>query len=69
MLRSVDDAARYLGLQPSTLRRWVYERRVGVVKIGRRVLFKLETLDELIRRGERPALRSHRGVDAERGQP
>jgi excisionase family DNA binding protein len=55
MLRSVDDAARYLGLQPSTLRRWIYERRIPVVKLGRRVLVKAGVLEELIQRGERPA--------------
>jgi excisionase family DNA binding protein len=55
MLKSVDDAARYLGLQPSTLRRWIYERRIPVVKLGRRVLVKAGVLDELIQRGARPA--------------
>ena len=55
MLKSVDDAARYLGLQPSTLRRWIYERRIPVVKLGRRVLVKAGVLEELIQRGERPA--------------
>lgn len=55
MLKSIDEAAEYLGLQPSTLRRWVYERRVPSVKLGRRVLFRPEVLDDLIRRGERPA--------------
>jgi len=57
MLKNVDDAAHYLGLQPSTLRRWIYERRLAVVKLGRWVLIREEVLDELIRRGERPAIR------------
>jgi excisionase family DNA binding protein len=60
MLKSVDEAARYLGLQPSTLRRWIYERRFPVIKLGRRVLIRQEVLDELIRKGERPALRNSR---------
>lgn len=55
MLKSIDEAAEYLGLQSSTLRRWVYERRLSVVKLGRRVLIRPEVLDELIKRGERPA--------------
>ncbi len=55
MLMSVDDAARYLGLQPSTLRRWIYERRISVIKLGRRVLIKESVLEDLIQRGERPA--------------
>lgn len=55
MLMNVDESARYLGLQPSTVRRWVWERRFPVVKLGRRVLIRQEVLDELIKRGERPA--------------
>ncbi len=55
MLMSLDDGARYLGLQPSTLRRWVYEKRISYVKLGRRVLFQKEALDELIRKSETPA--------------
>lgn len=60
MLMGIDEGARYLGLQPSTLRRWIYERRFPVVKLGRRVLIRPEVLDELIKRGERPA---RRGVE------
>ncbi len=67
MLMNVDDSARYLGLQPSTLRRWIYERRFPVVKLGRRVLIRQEVLDELIRHGERPALLRHRR-DGEGGE-
>ena len=55
MLINLDGAATYLGLQPSTLRRWVYERRIAFVKLGRRVLFRKEVLDDLIRDSERPA--------------
>jgi len=55
MLMNIDTAAGYLGLQPSTLRRWVYERRIRHVKLGRRVLFRKEIIDELIRASERPA--------------
>ena len=56
MLIGIDDGARYLGLQPSTLRRWVYERRIPYVKLGRRVLFRKEVLDELVKSSERPAI-------------
>lgn len=57
MLINLDEGARYLGLQPSTLRRWIYERRIAYVKLGRRVLFRKEVLDELIQNSEKPALR------------
>ncbi len=58
MLINLDDGARYLGLQPSTLRRWVYEKRIAYVKLGRRVLFRKEILDELIKNSERPITRN-----------
>ncbi len=61
MLKSVDESAQYLGLQPSTLRRWIYERRFPVVKLGRRVLIRQEVLDDLIRKGERPARKQNGG--------
>jgi len=57
MLISLDDGARYLGLQPSTLRRWVYEKRIAYVKLGRRVLFRKDVLEKLIRESERPAIK------------
>lgn len=57
MLMNIDNAAQYLGLQPSTLRRWIYERRIPYVKLGRRVLFRKEILEDLIRASERPAVR------------
>jgi excisionase family DNA binding protein len=53
MLMGIDEAAKYLGLQPSTLRRWSWERRIPTVKLGRRVLFRQDALDELIARSER----------------
>lgn len=56
MLINLDDGAKYLGLQPSTLRRWVYEKRISYVKLGRRVLFRKEALDELIQKSEKLAL-------------
>jgi len=58
MLINIDDAARFLGLQPSTLRRWIYEKRIGYVKLGRRVLFRKEVIEQLIRDSEKPALRT-----------
>jgi excisionase family DNA binding protein len=56
MLINIDDAARFLGLQPSTLRRWIYERKISYVKLGRRVLFRKEVIEQLIRASEKPAL-------------
>jgi len=53
---SVDDAARRLGIQPSTLRRWVHDRKIEFVKVGRRVVFRQETLEQIVTSGLRPAI-------------
>ena len=47
-LLDVVQASSYLGLSPATLRKWVFERRVPFVRLGRRVLFRLEDLDGLV---------------------
>jgi len=57
MLMGLDEAAKYLAIQPSTLRRWAWERKIPSVKLGRRLLFRRDVLDELVERNERPALR------------
>lgn len=45
-LLSAEEAARYLNLSIHTLRTWVSERRLPFIKLGRRVLFRLEDLSE-----------------------
>lgn len=58
-LLDVHEAAEMLGVKPSTLYAWSYERRVPVVKLfGRALRFKLSTIQKLIADSERPALRS-----------
>jgi predicted DNA-binding transcriptional regulator AlpA len=48
-----------LGLKPSTLYQWAYERRIPVIKLlGRALRFRLSTIRKLIAESERPALRS-----------
>ena len=57
-LLDVHDAAAMLGLKPSTLYQWTYERRISVVKLfGRAVRFRLSVIQKLIQDSERPALR------------
>lgn len=45
-----DDAARYLSVQPGTLRVWACERRYPLpfVKVGRAVRYRIEDLDAFI---------------------
>jgi excisionase family DNA binding protein len=57
-LLDVHEAAALLGLRPSTLYQWAYQRRIPVVKIGRALRFRLSALLRLIEVSERPALSS-----------
>jgi excisionase family DNA binding protein len=58
-LLDVREAAAKLGLKPSTLYQWAYERRIPVGKLfGRTLRFRLSTIEKLIKECERPALRS-----------
>ena len=58
-LLDVREAGAMLGLKPSTLYQWAYERRIPVVKLlGRSLRFRLSTIQKLIADSERPAVRS-----------
>lgn len=58
-LLDVKEAAAMLGLKPSTLYAWAYERRIPAVKLfGRALRFRLSTIQKLMDDSERPALRS-----------
>jgi excisionase family DNA binding protein len=54
-LRSVSEVAAELGISEATVRSWILYRRIDVVKVGRRVLIKPETLERLIQAGTIPA--------------
>ena len=47
-LLSVEEAAEYLRISPHTLRAWLGQGRIPYVKLGGRVLFRLEDLMALI---------------------
>ena len=48
-LLNVQEAASYLHISISTLYRWVHQKKIEYVKIGSRVLFSQENLEEFIR--------------------
>ena len=52
-LLSVEEAARYLGVQKSTIYSWAWRRKIPSVKMGRRLLFDREDLDRVIEAGKR----------------
>ncbi len=56
MLLDISNAARMLGgIGESTLRRWISEGKVQVVRLGRRVMIRPEDLASLIDPPERQA--------------
>jgi excisionase family DNA binding protein len=58
-LLTVEEAAARLGVQPTTLYQWAYQRRIAKVKVnGRALRFRLSTILRLIDDGEYSALGS-----------
>ena len=49
-LLTVKQAASILGLQESTIRKWVLSRRMGVVRLGRSVRIRRDEVESLIKR-------------------
>ena len=53
-----EQAARYLGCTPDTLRVWVGKRRVPFVRVGRLVRFRKCDLDEWVEKNRVPAMQA-----------
>ena len=56
-LLRIEEAAARLGLKPSTLRFWIWQRKIATVRIGRAVRIREETIQRLIDEGTVPARR------------
>jgi len=54
-LLSVEEAAKILGISLHTVRAWTFQRRLPVVKLGRRCLYRRQDLEALIEKSLRPA--------------
>ncbi len=52
---TVEEAAKYFGVQKSTIYSWAWRRKIPSVKMGRRLLFNQEDLDRIIEAGKREA--------------
>ncbi len=67
MLMNIKSGAIYLQLGQSTLRRWIADGKLPVVRLGRRVLLRREALDAVIDSAERerPTGKKTGGSDAE----
>lgn len=60
-LLKVDDFAAALGIKTSCARRWILERRIASVKVGRRLVrIPAGEIDRIILAGLRPAAQSRR---------
>ena len=57
-LLNVAEAAEYLGTTTKTLYSKASRREIPTVKIGRSLRFRLGDLEQIVRAGLRPALRS-----------
>ena len=56
-LLTISEAATHLSIKPDTLRRWVYARKIGVVRMGQKILrIPKAEIDRLTREGFRPAI-------------
>ena len=51
-LITIQQAAQRIGISPTTLYKWVSQRRVPHIKIGRLVKFDLHSLEEWIHQQE-----------------
>lgn len=57
-LLTVPEASERLGLKPSTMRFWIWTRRIDHVKIGRAVRLREDTIQDVIAQGMVPAMRT-----------
>jgi len=56
ILLTIDEAARILACTPAAIRKWLAQRRLSRVKVGRRTRLRLEGLERVAVQGLRKAL-------------
>ena len=56
-LLTVEELARLLGVAPKTLRNYVAQRIIPFVKVGRRVLFQVRSIEAWLEKKERKPCR------------
>ena len=52
---NTEEFAAAVGMKPSTVRQWIWRRKVEYVRIGRSIRFRPETVEKIIREGTVPA--------------
>jgi excisionase family DNA binding protein len=58
---TVKQASERLGLRESTLRAWIAQRRIGIVRLGRAVRIPSDEVERLIAENTIPARKSRNG--------
>lgn len=51
LLIPLDTAARLLGISPHTLRKWHKTGRIPATRLGNRIMFRPDTLEQAARKG------------------
>jgi excisionase family DNA binding protein len=54
-LLTIPEFASALRLKPSAVRRWIGERKISIVRVGRLVRISTAELDRIVSEGTRPA--------------
>jgi excisionase family DNA binding protein len=62
-LLTIREASNRLGLQESTLRKWLLQRRIAYCKLGRSVRVPAQVVEKLIAEGYREAIVTGGGSD------
>jgi excisionase family DNA binding protein len=55
-LLTAREAAAFLGLSANTIRQWIWQRRLPVVRLGWAVRLRREDLEQLIKRSREEAI-------------
>jgi excisionase family DNA binding protein len=50
-LLNITEASRALKISPHTLRSWIFQKKVPIVRLGRRILFREKDLEKMIEDG------------------
>jgi excisionase family DNA binding protein len=61
-LLTVDEVAALLRVRPSCIRRWISERKIEIVHVGRLVRVQRSEVTRVIEQGTQPARRTTRVV-------
>jgi len=65
VLLTVDAVAEVLSVTPACIRRWIFERKIATVKLGRLVRIPSDEVQRLIQSGLRPTQEQMRSTVSE----